>query len=154
MSLTTDPKDECLKDGQKQEGQNECYLVLSEEERAKGFIRPVRTKYVHKGRKYDGLTKLDKPEKHNDKTYVAIASIIVNAKYLGGTYLTQEEMEQHESTNGYVGGCGAVTKMGEAIAETYARDPKFYGSTFCVGCNKHLPVSEFVWDGTDEKVGS
>jgi hypothetical protein len=31
-----------------------------------------------------------------------------------------------------VGGCGTVTTMGRALSETYARDPKFYGSTFCV----------------------
>jgi len=50
--------------------------------------------------------------------------------------------------------CGTVTQMGPAIAETYARDPKFYSGTFCVGCGKHFPLSEFVWDGTDEIVGS
>lgn len=101
MSLTTDPKDPCLKDGQKPEGQNECYLVLSDEERGKGFMRPYRDKYVHN-----------------------------------------------------IPGCGALTKMGSVIAETYARDPKFYGATFCVGCNKHLPVGEFLWDGTKEILGS
>ncbi|GAB3884441.1 hypothetical protein [Terrabacter terrigena] len=51
-------------------------------------------------------------------------------------------------------GCGAVTTMGLRLAETYARDPKFYGATYCVGCRMHRPVSEFVWDGTDERVGS
>jgi hypothetical protein len=47
--------------------------------------------------------------------------------------------------------------MGQAIAETYARDPKFYGATYCVHCDMHRPVGpdgEFVWDGTDEKVGT
>lgn len=52
--------------------------------------------------------------------------------------------------------CGTVTTMGEAIAETYAADPKFYGATYCVACKDHFPVGEtgdFVWeDGT--KVGS
>jgi len=43
-------------------------------------------------------------------------------------------------------GCGAATTMSDGIAETYARDPKFYGSTYCVGCGKHLPVSEFIWN--------
>lgn len=99
MSITTDKNDPCLQQGQKEEGQNECYLVLSEEERAKGFIRPVRRTYIHKT-------------------------------------------------------CGVVTAMGQALAETYARDPHFYGATFCAGCNTHLPVSEFLWDGTDEEVGS
>lgn len=53
--------------------------------------------------------------------------------------------------------CGTVTKMGQSLAETYARDPAFYSGTFCVGCRTHFPVGkdgEFVWDGTDEKVGT
>jgi len=49
--------------------------------------------------------------------------------------------------------CGTSTSMALAIAETYARDPKFYGSTYCVRCQMHRPVSEFNWeDGTE--VGS
>jgi hypothetical protein len=44
--------------------------------------------------------------------------------------------------------------MAQGIAETYARDPGFYGFTYCVGCGQHLPVAEFLWDGTNEKVGS
>lgn len=82
-------------------GQQLGYVVLSDEERAKGFVRPVRTKYVH--------------EK-----------------------------------------CGEVTTMGLAIAETYARDPAFYSGTFCATCRGHFPVGkdgQFVWAGTDEKVG-
>jgi hypothetical protein len=52
------------------------------------------------------------------------------------------------------GGCGAVTTMGRSLSETYARDPKFYGATFCVTCNKHLPVGEFVWTADGQTVGS
>jgi len=52
--------------------------------------------------------------------------------------------------------CGAVTTMASAIAETYARNPRFYGATFCCQCRMHRPVGEFgefVWlDG--EKVGT
>lgn len=45
--------------------------------------------------------------------------------------------------------CGIETQMPHAIAATFARDPKFYGSTYCVGCQGHFPVSEFDWvDGT------
>lgn len=47
--------------------------------------------------------------------------------------------------------------MGVALAETYARDPEFYGSTMCVACGVHYPVGakgEFVWQGTDERVGT
>lgn len=84
-------------------GQHEAYWVLSDEERAKGFVRPVRNKYVH--------TK-----------------------------------------------CGVETRMSSAISETYARDPKFYGSTFCISCRDHFPVGndgEFYWsESPSEKVGS
>lgn len=41
--------------------------------------------------------------------------------------------------------CGAVTTVGRALAETYARDPYFYGGTFCVTCNVHKPLAEFEW---------
>jgi len=100
MPLTTDPNHPDLGHGvdKEQIDQHKTYLVLSEEERAKGFIRPVREVYVH--------TK-----------------------------------------------CGTQTRMGLALSETYARDPKFYGATYCVHCRKHLLVEEFKWlDG--EVVGS
>jgi hypothetical protein len=102
-TLTTDRNDPELGRGVGGEGMNAKYLVLSEEERAKGFVRPVRESYTH--------------EK-----------------------------------------CGASTRMGIALSETYARDPHFYGATFCVKCNSHFPVGadgEFTWDHTDgEKVGT
>lgn len=50
--------------------------------------------------------------------------------------------------------CGAVTTMGLALSETYARNPQFYSATFCVHCNRHLPVAEFVWMVDGEQVGS
>lgn len=53
--------------------------------------------------------------------------------------------------------CGTVTSMGLAIAETYATEPGFYGSTFCVACRMHRPVGpagEFVWLDDDTKVGT
>jgi hypothetical protein len=50
--------------------------------------------------------------------------------------------------------CGSVTTMGRALSETYARDPSFYGATFCVRCNRHLPVAEFVWTLDGQQVGS
>jgi hypothetical protein len=50
--------------------------------------------------------------------------------------------------------CGTVTTMGRALSETYARDPTFYGATFCVRCNRHLPVAEFVWTADGQQVGS
>lgn len=83
-------------------GMQRGYVVLSNDERAKGFVRPVRRSYKHLK-------------------------------------------------------CGGVTTMGQSIAETYARQPDFYSGTFCANCRSHFPVGEdggFVWDGTDQKVGS
>jgi len=50
--------------------------------------------------------------------------------------------------------CGHETKIHRGIAETYARDPSFYTSTYCTGCRKHFPLSEFVWEHSSEIVGS
>lgn len=108
MSVTTDPNDSRIgrgvdNDPANPKEQHEVYLVLSDEERAKGFVRPVRTSYIHEG-------------------------------------------------------CGTVTTMGTALSETYARDPHFYGATYCVACGLHRPVGEngeFIWDdGSGEKVGT
>lgn len=101
MSLTNDPQEARDSGIDPATGMQRKYVVLSDEERAKGFVRPVRRTYTH--------------EK-----------------------------------------CGVATTMGPMIAETYARDPKFYGGTYCVGCGSHFPVGEngeFIWDdGT--KVGT
>lgn len=80
-------------------GQQKGYVVLSAEERSKGFVRPVRQTYRHKT-------------------------------------------------------CHSITTMGRALAETYARDPEFYSGTFCVNCSAHFPLDQFVWEGTDEILGS
>lgn len=106
MGVTDDRNDPGLREID-DHGMQRNYLVLSEEERAKGFVRPLRHEY------------------------------------------------QHEK-------CGTVTYMNTMIAETYARQPDFYGGTYCVGCHGHFPVGaegEFVWvDGagriTNEKVGT
>lgn len=103
MSTTSDRNDPRLSHGPDEEPveQAEVYLVLSEEERAKGFVRPYRAVYIHTV-------------------------------------------------------CGSETRMNSAIAETYARQPFFYGSTYCCVCRMHRPVGEsgeFTWlDG--EKVGT
>lgn len=103
MGITSDPNDPRLThgpdpaDGPYRE-QADTYLVLSEEERAKGFIRPLRNSYWH-------------------------------------------------ST------CGRVTTMGAPIAETYARQPDFYGGTYCAHCGHHRPVGpdgEFYWCDPDD----
>lgn len=80
-------------------GQQKDYVILTKDERSKGFVRPLRSYYVHSK-------------------------------------------------------CGALTQMNNAIAETYAKQPDFYNVTFCIRCKSHFPLNEFVWDGTDEIVGS
>lgn len=99
MSYTTDRENPELHESKGEGQENKAYLVLSEEERAKGFVRPLRQTYVHAA-------------------------------------------------------CGTATFMSIPLAETYARNPKFYGATWCVGCRNHFPVSEFAWDGSEELVGS
>ena len=168
MSLTTNPNDPCLKEGQKTEGQNECYLVLTEYERSKGFIRPYRDSYVHvgtlierheDGRLFGKLIRIDEPDYPHNEYYTKENGwggyiAYPNGHHSIGKYITTEEVDAIVARKTHFGGCGVRTKMGTAIAETYARDPKFYGATFCVGCNKHLPVEQFVWDSTKDIVGS
>jgi len=159
MSLTTDPNDPKLKEGQQNPtGQHEIYLVLSEEERSKGFVRPVRHSYVHVGRKtemkggtIEPLPREEAKRFGDPDKYVAFLRYPESESPLVGKALTQEEVDNMDK---YIGGCGDITSMGRELSETYARDPKFYGATYCARCGKHLPVDEFVWYGTDEKVGS
>jgi hypothetical protein len=84
-------------------GQQKDYVILTDEERSRGFVRPVRRTYIHLK-------------------------------------------------------CNTETRMGQQIAETYARDPEFYSGTFCVACGAHFPVGpdgEFVWkDDETQKVGT
>jgi len=82
-------------------GMQKDYVVLCPQERAKGFVVPVRRSYKHLK-------------------------------------------------------CGSVTTMGQALAETYARDPYFYSGTFCTTCRAHFPIGEdgeFVWVDDGTKVG-
>lgn len=46
MSTTDDRNDPCL-EVIGDDGMQACYLVLSEEERLKGYVRPVRASYRH-----------------------------------------------------------------------------------------------------------
>lgn len=147
--LKTDPNDVDRTIGP--DGMQREYLVLSAEERAKGFVRPVRQRYVHVGLPAPrfplrDLTE-DEPRDHFAKFEVYPESMAPKT----GRYWTQAELDK-------VGkGCGTTTTMGLALAETYARQPSFYGGTFCAGCRVHLPVGEhgeFVWHGTNERVGT
>lgn len=97
MSTTNDRNDPDLRIIE-ESGMQKAYLVLSEEERAQGFVRPLRSTYIHNK-------------------------------------------------------CGVATTMGQAICETYARNPKFYTGSYCTCCKAHFPVAEFTWyDG--EALGS
>ena len=58
---------------------------------------------------------------------------------------TSPELARLKQT-GYYKGCGGSTTMALPLAETYARDPWFYGGTFCVHCHAHFGLEEFVWE--------
>ena len=149
--LTTDPNDPRLgHGGDKEPGlQNEVYLVLSAEERAKGFVRPVRDRYVHVGNKprypLRDLTSYE-VSLWGGYGYVKYEEYPPSQGGPVGKLWTQEQLDKVA--------CGTITVMGLALAETYARNPRFYGATYCCVCRMHLPVGEFVWAGTDERVGS
>lgn len=152
MSITTDPNDPRLSRGGDTEPtkQNEVYLVLSDEERAKGFVRPVRHTYVHVGQKPNqhALRDLtdDERERYKEFGYVKYEEYpATRPNGSVGRFWTAEDLKS---------GCDVATTMGQALAETWARNIHFYGFTWCCGCNRHLPVHEFVWDGTDEVLGS
>jgi hypothetical protein len=154
MSITTNPQDPALREIE-QSGMQKSYLVLSDEERAKGFVRPLRTSYRHVGIRPKYLLRDLTPEEHKQSDqygYVKYEEYPESESPVTGRYWTRAQLNS---------GCGSVTTMGLAIAETYARDPKFYGGTFCCHCGKHLRVGEggeFVWieaDGSDgPKVGT
>lgn len=131
----------------KENGQQKDYIVLTKEEREKGFIRPVRDTYKHVGEKpLHPLRDLTEVEKVRYEAYGYIKyEEYPGDSSLAGRFWTTEQLNS---------GCNTTTTMGKSIAETYARNPKFYGSTFCCSCSVHLPLSEFVWKGTDEVVGS
>jgi hypothetical protein len=124
-------------------GQHEAYWVLSDEERQRGFQRPLRMSYRHVGEKPQyPLVELDANNEMRDFGYSHYEAIPEEHRTssMCGRYWTEEQLN---------GGCGTETYMSMPIAETYARDPRFYGSTFCCACGKHLPIAEFVWrDGT------
>lgn len=151
MSLTTDPNDPRLGRGIDAEpvAQHDVYLVLSEAERAKGFVRPYRDKYQHVGMRPEyPLRELTAEEinRHGRYRYVKYEEYPPsNESAVVGRFWTDAMLRS---------GCGAVTTMGRALSETYARAPAFYGATYCCTCRKHLPVAEFVWTADGAVVGS
>jgi hypothetical protein len=153
MSLVTDPKD--VDTTLLPNGQQKSYLVLSDEERAKGFVRPVRNTYRHVGRPgpkhpLRDLTDEERTE-YASFNYAKYEVYPPEQAPLTGRFWRQADLDK-------VGkGCGALTTMGQALSETYARDPRFYGGTFCSHCATHLPVGEdgeFVWEPDGSRVGT
>lgn len=146
MPLTTDPNDPRLGHGADTGPgpQNEVYLVLSDEERAKGWVRPYRDAYRHVGKEEPRFPLRDltdeEQERYAQYSYVKYEQYPESADSVTGRFWTQKRLDEAG-----MGGCGQVTTMGRALSETYARDPYFYGATYCCTCRMHLPVSEFVW---------
>ncbi len=108
-------------------------------------MRPVRYSYKHVGKRPRHPTRplTDEERKlYPDCEFVAFEPC--EAPKIG-CFWTEKDLNS---------GCGAVTTMAVAIAETYARDPGFYSGTFCVRCRDHFPVGvdgEFVWDGRESR---
>jgi hypothetical protein len=139
------------------DGQQRGYVVLCEAERKKGFVRPVRRSYRHVGIRPKYPTRDLTPEerdRHGEgpNGYVAFEAYPEGSPErvgsVTGRFWTAMQLRS---------GCGTMTTMGQALAETYARDPAFYNGTFCCGCGAHFPVGatgEFVWEGTAERVGT
>lgn len=137
----------------KPNGQQRDYVVLSEEERAKGFVRPVRQEYQHVGQAVCG-----KYGPNDEKTMGGMVYICIREPGHEGDCQHFRGLPQPEAEaahrNQRLPGCDAITKMALSIAETYARDPKFYSGTYCIGCRVHLPLNQFVWKDTNEVVGT
>lgn len=123
-----------------------------------GFKRSVRLSYVHVGTPGPRFPLRDLTEEEVKRfntgghdPYVKFEDYPESEAPKCGRFWTQADFDK-------VGkGCGCKTSMPRSIAETYAANPGYYGSTFCCGCGKYLPVGrdgEFVWDGTDERVGT
>lgn len=132
-------------------GQHKAYWVLSKAERSSGYVRPLRDKYVHRGieaPKYElrDLTP-EEQERHKGHDYVKYEAY-PEWHPLAGQFWTQERLDNID------GGCGTLTRMAYSIAQTYAKDPTYYGKTFCAHCRVHLPVAEFTWNNSQERVGS
>lgn len=145
--ITTDPNNPDIRVIE-DTGMQKTYLVLSDEERAKGFVRPVRRTYVHIGEKpkypLRDLTEEEK-ERYKASGYVAFETYPEIKEPLKGRYWSQQQLDAK--------GCGVATTMGLALSQTYARDPSFYTGTYCVGCQRHFPVAQFQWED-GEVVGS
>ena len=116
-------------------GMQKDYVVLTVEERSKGFVRPVRMAYIHVGKPplIDDNSAMDSRYKYNYDRF---------------KYPIRGDVRP------FPGGCLTRTEMHRDIAETYARDNTFYSGTYCASCRAHFPLEQFIWEGTTERVGS
>lgn len=147
-STTGEPPDKVRAEQTEPTGQHKSYLILCDAERAKGFVKPYRDTYRHRGPpgpRYElrDLT-TEELEQNARWSYVKFEPYPQDELPVTGRYWTQAQLDAIGK------GCGTTTTMGRKLAETYARDPNFYGATFCVTCNRHLPLSEFTWEPDGE----
>lgn len=154
MNTTTDPNDPKIYELDPTTGQLKSYLVLPQLEpelgKEKLWKRPYRDAYRHtgKGPSYPTRRLTEQEElQHQGSRYVSFEPYPPIRYPITGRFWTQQQLEESR-------GCGQVTVLGSALAETYARDPKFYGATFCFHCRKHLPVDQFAWVKDSQQVGS
>lgn len=117
----------------------------------KPFVRPVRSSYKHVGIRPQHPTRdltPDEHERYGQYGYV-VYEPYPDGDGASGRFWTKDMLES---------GCGTITSMGSSLAETYAQNPSYYGSTFCAGCGEHFAVEQFVWvengHATTERVGS
>jgi hypothetical protein len=123
-----------------------------------GFKRPVRDSYIHVGPPGPQFPLRDlTPEeaerfKDDEEPFVKFEAYPPGHRGSAtGRFWKQAEIDKIGK------GCNVKTSMPRSIAETYAANPGYYGSTFCCGCGTYLPVGErgeFVWAGTTERVGT
>lgn len=105
MSTTSDPRDPRLGRGVDREpiAQHDVYLVLSDEERAKGFVRPLRHSYRHQDPECGVVTRMN----------AAIAETYARRpSFYGATYCCACRMHRP------VGANGEFTWMTEGGADT------------------------------------
>ena len=97
------------------DGQQKTYLVLSEEERAKGFVRPVRRSYIHVGitGPQHPLRDLTEEEKASGLgSEFAKFEMYPEGSSGTGRFWTQAELDSVDK------GCRTRTTMAIALAET------------------------------------
>ena len=130
------------------DGQLADHYVLCPEDRAKGYVETYRASYIHVGPPGPEFRLRDLTAEES-KIYGGNGYVKFEPYPEGhhgsstGRFWTQEQLDK-------VGkGCGQLTTMPAACAETYAAQPEYYGSTFCCGCGAYFKVGrdgEFVWD--------